>query len=225
MIRRWLLPVCEIMELYSHEIQKWIDKETTKRTLIICGEGGLEQRWQKQSLLHLGNTFSSTAWILWKRFCLYTGQEALLTMWPSQHFTDSTVDESDEVKSFLDVKCRHEDGYIPANTRRIFLRNHDKQWHTYLLSEGGRERQPFKSHHKTHALGQCHWEAIQGWRIWNPGERTSWWCCVEEAVCSRESRPRRSGSHTDNFELEKDFLTYIKLMLYSIINPKYPLVN
>lgn len=161
---------------------------------------------------------------------LFTGQEALLTMWPSQHFTDFSG-RVDEVKSFLDinseraVKCRHEDGYIPDNTLHIFLTNHDKQWQTYLLSEGGRERQAFKSHHKTHALGQCHWEAIQGRRIWNPGEITSWWCCVEEAVCSRESRARRSGSHTDNFELEKDFLTYIKATdnVWMIIhNPTFP---
>lgn len=49
-------------------------------------------------------------------------------------FDDVTLDRFtiDEVESFLDVwqdravKCRHEDGLIPAGTKRIFLTNHPK---------------------------------------------------------------------------------------------------
>ena len=39
------------MELYSHEMQQWIDKETKKRTLTICGEGGLGKTEMAKAIL------------------------------------------------------------------------------------------------------------------------------------------------------------------------------
>jgi hypothetical protein len=92
------------------------DKETKKRTLIICGEGGLEQRWQRQSLniweilFHRQPGYCENASVYWSR-----GFADDVTVTALHRFHSGRVDE---VKSFLDinseraVKCRHEDGYI-----------------------------------------------------------------------------------------------------------------
>ena len=117
-----------------HEILVWMKYKKEEKSLIIQGEGGLgKTEMAKAILASMGKYFFVDSLDTVKTF-LFTGKESILFDDVSLH--TFTVDE---VKSFLNiqseraVKCRHEDGYIPANTVRIFLTNHDR--HSFFPRE------------------------------------------------------------------------------------------
>ena len=116
------------------EIRVWMKHFKGEVALIIQGEGGLgKTEMAKAILASMGKYFFVDSLDTVKSL-LFTGKESIL-------FDDVTLQNFsvDEVKSFLDVKseravkCRHEDGFIPADTVRIFLTNHER--HTFFPRE------------------------------------------------------------------------------------------
>lgn len=115
-------------------IRVWMEHFKGEMALIIQGEGGLgKTEMAKAILASMGKYFFVDSLDTVKSL-LFTGKESIL-------FDDVTLQNFsvDEVKSFLDVKseravkCRHEDGFIPADTVRIFLTNHER--HTFFPRE------------------------------------------------------------------------------------------
>ena len=109
------------------EIQEWMGHETKEKSLIIQGLGGLgKTQMAKAILASMGKYFFVDSLDTIKHLFFVNG-EALLC-------DDVTLSEFtiDQVKSLLDiscdraVRCRHEDGIVPAGTVRIFLTNHEK---------------------------------------------------------------------------------------------------
>ena len=99
--------------------------------LIIQGQGGLGKTEMAKSILASMGKYFFVDSLDTVKSLLFTGKESIL-------FDDVMLQNFsvDEVKSFLDikseraVKCRHEDGFIPADTVRIFLTNHER--HTFF---------------------------------------------------------------------------------------------
>ncbi|CAL1153268.1 unnamed protein product [Cladocopium goreaui] len=98
-------------------IRVWMEHFKGEMALIIQGEGGLgKTEMAKAILASMGKYFFVDSLDTVKSL-LFTGKESIL-------FDDVTLQNFsvDEVKSFLDVKseravkCRHEDGFIPADT-------------------------------------------------------------------------------------------------------------
>ena len=109
------------------EIRQWMENDTKKKSLIIQGTGGLgKTQLAKAILASLGKYFFVDAMDTIKHLFFVVG-EALLC-------DDVTLGDYqiDQVKSILDIscdraiRCRHEDGIVPAGTTRIFLTNHEK---------------------------------------------------------------------------------------------------
>ena len=117
-----------------HEILVWMKYKKEEKSLIIQGEGGLGKTEMARAILASMGKYFFVDSLDTVKSLLFTGNESILFDDISLH--TFTVDE---VKSFLDiqceraVKCRHEDGYIPANTVRIFLTNHDR--HSFFPRE------------------------------------------------------------------------------------------
>ena len=104
-----------------------MENDTKKKSLIIQGTGGLgKTQLAKAILASLGKYFFVDAMDTIKHLFFVDG-EALLC-------DDVTLGDYqiDQVKSILDIscdraiRCRHEDGIVPAGTTRIFLTNHEK---------------------------------------------------------------------------------------------------
>ena len=109
------------------EIRLWMENDTKKKSLIIQGTGGLgKTQLAKAILASLGKYFFVDAMDTIKHLFFVDG-EALLC--DDVSLGDYQIDQ---VKSILDIscdraiRCRHEDGIVPAGTTRIFLTNHEK---------------------------------------------------------------------------------------------------
>ena len=118
------------------EIRVWMKHLKGEMALIIQGEGGLGKTEMAKSILASMGKYFFVDSLDTVKSLLFTGKESIL-------FDDVTLQNFsvDEVKSFLDVKseravkCRHEDGFIPADTVRIFLTNHER--HAFFPRETG----------------------------------------------------------------------------------------
>ncbi|CAK9098762.1 unnamed protein product, partial [Durusdinium trenchii] len=109
------------------EIRLWMENDTKTKSLIIQGTGGLgKTQLAKAILASLGKYFFVDAMDTIKHLFFVDG-EALLC--DDVSLGDYQIDQ---VKSILDIscdraiRCRHEDGIVPAGTTRIFLTNHEK---------------------------------------------------------------------------------------------------
>ena len=109
------------------EIRQWMENDTKKKSLIIQGTGGLgKTQLAKAILAPLGKYFFVDAMDTIKHLFFVDGESLLCD--------DVTLGDYqiDQVKSILDIscdraiRCRHEDGIVPAGTTRIFLTNHEK---------------------------------------------------------------------------------------------------
>ena len=113
------------------EICVWMKHLKGEMALIIQGQGGLGKTEMAKSILASMGKYFFVDSLDTVKSLLFTGKESIL-------FDDVTLQNFsvDEVKSFLDikseraVKCLHEDGFIPADTVRIFLTNHER--HTFF---------------------------------------------------------------------------------------------
>ena len=108
-------------------VADWMAKDTRTKSLIIQGTGGLgKTQLAKAILASLGKYFFVDSLDTIKHLFFVDG-EALLC--DDVTLSDYTIDQ---VKSLLDIscdraiRCRHEDGMVPAGTIRIFLTNHQK---------------------------------------------------------------------------------------------------
>ena len=108
-------------------VAQWMANDTRTKSLIIQGTGGLgKTQLAKAILASLGKYFFVDSLDTIKHLFFVDG-EALLC--DDVTLSDYTIDQ---VKSLLDIscdraiRCRHEDGMVPAGTIRIFLTNHQK---------------------------------------------------------------------------------------------------
>lgn len=114
--------------MLNNVLKDWMSKEARKKSLILRGPGGIGKTQMAQAMLSavcgrffLCDSFEQT------NKCSWTGREGIL--YDDVHMHDRGIDEC---KGLLDVeesrvvKCRYEDGYLPAGTPRIFSTNHTK---------------------------------------------------------------------------------------------------
>ena len=114
--------------IVTEEMQEWVSKLHKTKSLVLHGPGGIGKTQLAQALLlqvcpkfFLCDSFEQT------NKCNWTGREGIL-------FDDVTLAAFgiDEAKALLDVeqsravKCRYEDGMLPAGAPRIYSTNHQR---------------------------------------------------------------------------------------------------
>ena len=114
--------------IVTEEMQEWVSKLHQTKSLVLHGPGGIGKTQLAQALLlqvcpkfFLCDSFEQT------NKCNWTGREGIL-------FDDVTLSAFgiDEAKALLDVeqsravKCRYEDGMLPAGAPRIYSTNHQR---------------------------------------------------------------------------------------------------
>ena len=108
-------------------VAEWMEKDSKIKSLIIQGTGGLGKTQMAKAILSSFGKYFFVDSLDTIKHLFFVDGEALLC--DDVTLSDYTIDQ---VKSLLDIscdraiRCRHEDGMVPAGTIRIFLTNHQK---------------------------------------------------------------------------------------------------